>query len=303
MGVSRLGFVQVRVSDMTAAKSHYIDAMGLDKTEEKDGRVYLKGWDEWDHHSLVLESGGAGLVKMAFKVDAPEDLRILEKRIEDYGLTVHRVHYHEDVGIGDGIQATLPSGHIIQLYYEAEMVGTRTGQLNPDPWPDNTRGMAAPRLDHLLVTAEDPNEFANFFTNVLNFKISEKVTPTQDSEQILAAWLFRTNTPHDVAVIPGPNGKLHHFAFYLDNWYDLLKAGDVMSKNKINIDVGPTRHGITRGETIYFFDPAGNRNEVFSGGYITYRDFPCITWTADQLGTGIFYHNRELNERFTSVLS
>ncbi|MCY0909983.1 MAG: VOC family protein, partial [Sulfobacillus thermotolerans] len=251
----------------------------------------------------VLEPGGAGLIKMAFKVDSADDLPVLEKRIEAYGLPVRRVHYHEDVGIGDGIQATLPSGHVIQLYHEAEIVGTRTGRLNPDPWPDNARGMAAPRLDHLLVTAEDPHLFANFFTDVLDFKISEKVTPNEGSDQILAAWLFRTNTPHDVAVIPGPNGKLHHFAFYLDNWYDLLKAGDVMSKNKINIDVGPTRHGITRGETIYFFDPAGNRNEVFSGGYITYRDFPCITWTADQLGTGIFYHNRELNERFTSVLS
>jgi catechol 2,3-dioxygenase len=30
----------------------------------------------------------------------------------------------------------------------------------------------------------------------------------------------------------------------------------------------PARHGITRGTTIYFFDPAGNRNEVFAGlGY------------------------------------
>jgi len=26
---------------------------------------------------------------------------------------------------------------------------------------------------------------------------------------------------------------------------------------------GPTRHGITRGQTIYFFDPSGNRNESF----------------------------------------
>jgi catechol 2,3-dioxygenase len=28
-----------------------------------------------------------------------------------------------------------------------------------------------------------------------------------------------------------------------------------------------------------------------------------ITWTPDQLAKGIFYHARELNERFTSVLT
>lgn len=303
MGVSRLGFVQVRVTDMAEAKNHYLNAIGLEQTEEKDGRIYLKGWDEWDHHSVVLESGGAGLVKMGFKVDQEDDLGILENRIEAYGLKVDRVHRHEDLGIGDGIRTTLPSGHVLQLYHETEVVGTRTGTMNPDPWPDDGRGMAVPRLDHLLVTAEDPHQFAEFFTQVLDFKISEKVVPEAGSDQIMAAWLFRSNTPHDVAVIPGPNGKLHHFAFFLETWFDILKAGDVMAKNDIAVDIGPTRHGITRGSTIYFFDPTGNRNEVFSGGYITYPDFPCITWTADQLGKGIFYIQRELNERFTSVLT
>ncbi|MCL6563089.1 MAG: catechol 2,3-dioxygenase [Firmicutes bacterium] len=303
MGVMRLGFVQVRVTDMEAAKSHYIDALGLEKTAEVDGRLYLKGWDEWDHHSVVVEPGGAGLVKMAFKVDQEEDLSELEKRIEAYGLPVRRVHRHEDYAVGEGIVTTLPSGHVLQLYHEIEVLGTRTGRLNPDPWPDDARGMAAPRIDHLLVTAENPGQFTEFFTKVLDFKISERVVPQAGSDEILGAWLYRTNTPHDIAVIPGPNGKLHHFAFWLDNWQDVLRAGDIMAKTGIPVDIGPTRHGITRGTTIYFFDPAGNRNEVFSGGYITYPDFPCITWTADELGKGIFYIQRELNDRFTTVLT
>jgi catechol 2,3-dioxygenase len=303
MGVMRLGFVQVRVSDLEQARSHYIDALGLEKTAEVNGRLYLKGWDEWDHHSVVLEPGGAGLVKMAFKVEREEDLPELEKRIEAYGLPVRRVHRHEDYAVGEGIVTTLPSGHVLQLYHEIEVLGTRTGRLNPDPWPDDARGMAAPRIDHLLVTAENPGQFTEFFTKVLDFKISERVVPQAGSDEILGAWLYRTNTPHDIAVIPGPNGKLHHFAFWLDNWQDVLKAGDIMAKTGIPVDIGPTRHGITRGTTIYFFDPAGNRNEVFSGGYITYPDFPCITWTADELGKGIFYIQRELNDRFTTVLT
>jgi len=42
---------------------------------------------------------------------------------------------------------------------------------------------------------------------------------------------------------------------------------------------------------------------VFAGGYLAYRDRPVSIWTPDQLGKGIFYHARELNERFTSVLT
>ena len=79
---------------------------------------------------------------------------------------------------------------------------------------------------------------------------------------------------HDIAVLSGPNGKLHHFAFRLGNWNDILRAGQLFSMDDVSVDVGPTQHGITRGETIYFFDPAGNRNEVFAGGYTAYPDRP-----------------------------
>ena len=60
---------------------------------------------------------------------------------------------------------------------------------------------------------------------------------------------------------------------------ELKTAGDLV-EDVVVWSAGPARHGITRGTTIYFFDPSGNRNEVFSGGYLTGPDFPTITWTA-----------------------
>ena len=57
-----------------------------------------------------------------------------------------------------------------------------------------------------------------------------------------------------------------------------------------------------RGETIYFFDPSGNRNETFAGlGYLSMRDRPVTTWTEDKLWTGIFYHTGEVTPSFTDV--
>lgn len=70
----------------------------------------------------------------------------------------------------------------------------------------------------------------------------------------------------------------HHCAFFLDEWGDVLKAADVMAKHNVKIDVTPQRHGITRGYTIYFFDPSGNRHETFAGlGYLTQLDMSVIT--------------------------
>jgi catechol 2,3-dioxygenase len=133
--------------------------------------------------------------------------------------------------------------------------------------------------------------------------MSERIIPDPHSQELLGAFLFCSNKAHDIAFVKGPNGKLHHFAFWLDNWNDILRAGDILGRNGIKIDFGPTRHGITRGTTIYFFGPNGNRNEVFSGGYMTYADFPCITWTADQIGRAIFYIHQEVNERFSNYLT
>ena len=70
-----------------------------------------------------------------------------------------------------------------------------------------------------------------------------------------------------------------------------------------SIDIGPTRHGLTHGKTIYFFDSSGNRNEVFCGGDYTYPDHEPVTWQAEQLGKAIFYHDRQLNERFLTALT
>ena len=68
-------------------------------------------------------------------------------------------------------------------------------------------------------------------------------------------------------------GKLHHLSFMLESWEEVLRAGDIMSMNKVPIDIGPTRHGITRGCTIYAWDPSGNRFETFMGGYQPYPDY------------------------------
>jgi len=253
---------------------------------------------------VVIENGGLGLVKMGYKVDTQDELERLEKAIEAFGLPVRRVSRGENLALGQAIRCTLPSEHILELYAEAEQSGTRVGTLNPDPWPAEQTGIAPQRLDHLLVTAEDVKANADFFIRALGFRMSERIIPDPNNEgELLAAFLFCSNKAHDIAFVKGPNGKLHHFAFWLDNWNDILRAGDILGRNGMKIDFGPARHGITRGTTIYFFGPNGNRNEVFSGGYITYADFPCITWTVDQIGKAIFYIHQEVNERFSNYLT
>jgi catechol 2,3-dioxygenase len=302
MGVERLGHVQVRVTDLEAAVRYYLNIVGLKEVERgPEGRVYLKAWDEHDHHSVVLrEAATPGLDHMGWKLESASDLEEIETKAERAGAIVKRLNADE-LGAGDAIRFETPSNHMCECFFGMKKVGNGLPKLNPGPRPNGLIGIAPPRLDHVLVTTQHVPETAKFFGDVMSFRLVEQVVAPDGTQ--LAAFVERTRTPHDIAFIPGNDGGLHHFAFWVDNFSDLAPAADVLRANQVNIDIGPTRHGITRGHTIYFFDPAGNRNEVFTGGYYVDSDFEPITWSADQLGPAIFYYEGTLNERFLSVYS
>ena len=312
MGIMRIGHASIRVMDMATAVKHYENVLGMKKTmQDKDGNVYLKCWDELDKYSLILTpSDQAGLNHVAYKVEHDSDLDALQKRIEAYGIKTEMLPEGTLPSTGRMLKFKLPSTHEMRLYAMKECVGTDVGSVNPDPWPDDLKGVGVHWLDHCLLMCElNPETGVNkvaentkFVMECLDFHLAEQVMVGPGNAIQAATWLFRTTTPHDIAFVGGPRNGLHHIAFFLDSWNDLLKAADVMAKTKTKIDVSPTRHGITRGETIYFFDPSGNRNETFAGlGYLAQPDRPVITWTEDHLGSGIFYHTGELVPSFTEV--
>ena len=304
MGVMRLGYAHVKVTDMAEAKHHYANTLGLYETLDQDGKVYYKGWDEWDHHSVVLEEGGVGAVKFGWKVEKPEDIDDIERKAQTFGVAVERMSKGENPEVSDGIRFITPSEHVFEVYHGQTLIGTEVGTHNPDAFPRHLVGVGVPGLDHALVLAEDVRTMERFLGDVFGFYATERVQTSPDEDHdLVGTWMTSNNQIHQLAVIGGPQGKLHHFAFRLDSWNDVGRAADLMTMDDVPIDVTPTRHGITRGQTVYFFDPSGNRNEVFSGGYEAFPDRPTVSWTPDQLGKGIFYIDRELNDRFTTVLT
>jgi catechol 2,3-dioxygenase len=312
MSVMRIGHISIKVMDMQASLKHYENVIGMKTTHtDADGNVYLKCWDEWDKFSVILTpSDQAGLNHVAYKVDSDSDLDTLAARIDAWGIEVEHLPVGSLPSCGRMIRFALPSGHDMRLYAHKECVGTDVGSVNPDPWPDDIRGAGAHWLDHCLLMCElDPARGVNkvaentkFFIEVLNFFQTEQIVVGPDGSIQLASFLSHSSKPHDIAFVGGDRSGLHHLSFFLDSWHDILKAGDVMAKNRVRIDVAPTRHGLTRGETIYFFDPSGNRNETFAGlGYQAQRDKPVVTWTEDQAARAIFYHTGVLDDSFTTV--
>lgn len=302
MGILRLAHVEVRVPDLELCTAYYTEVLGLLEVDREADRVYLKCWDEHDHHSVVLKYAPRyGLEHMSYRVEREEDLAELESRVEAVGVPVKRVPAGEELGQGESIRFEAPTGHLMELVHHLDKVGNLLPKTNPPPEPMGLTGIHPPRIDHVFITAEDVDEANRFFTQTLGFRLTEQLVAGDGHR--LAVWLERSHTPHDLAVVLGPNRGLHHFAFWLDDWNDVRRAADILAYHGVKIDMGPTRHGATRGYTIYFFDPVGNRNEVFTGGYWVDPDHEPITWTEDQMGRAIFYYEGSLNQEFLTVHS
>lgn len=302
-GLLRPGIAQLRVLDMEEAIKHYVEYVGLELvSREADGRVYLKCFDEFHRHSVVLrEADQAGIDFFAFKADGQEAVDAYRKRIEAYGLAVDDVAAGEQPGTGARIGFTVPSGHRIEIFAQMDLSPNAPETRNPMIWTKPPHGMRAQRMDHCLLYGPNIDEVEKFFTQVLDFHLPERVDLPDGT---LAIWMTVSNKAHDIAFVKHEEpGKLHHLAFYLEDWNDIGHAADIMTQYDISRDLGPTRHGITRGQTIYFFDPSGNRNEVFAGGYTAYKDHPVRIWDHNNVGRGIFYYERQLNDAFLSVVT
>ena len=304
-GVMRPGHAQIRVLDIDESVHFYTEVMGLKETgRDKSGRVYFKAWDERDHNSFIIrKSDRAGLDCFAFKVLDDATLNKLENDLKNYGVVTERIPAGEMLETGERVRFKLPTGHIIELYAQKTSVGNGLSDFNPEAWIPDQKGISPLRMDHALIYGGDIDGNRKLFEDVLGFTLVERVK-LEDGTTDLATWLTCGNKAHDIAMVRhAEDAKLHHVSFLLETWEQVLRAADIMSMHRVSIDIGPTRHGITRGTTIYFFDPSGNRMETFCGGYQWYPDMTPITWTWEHVGRGIFYHDRKLNEAFLSVVT
>ncbi|MCP5266930.1 MAG: catechol 2,3-dioxygenase [Burkholderiaceae bacterium] len=304
-GVLRPGHAQIRVLDLDEAVQFYTDVMGLKETgRDKSGRVYFKCNEEQDHNSFILRKADrAGMDFFGYKVLDAAALNELEGKLNDMGVGTERVPAGDLLETGERVRFQVPTGHTIELYAEKTNVGNGLGYVNPEAWLENQKGINPVRMDHALIYGTDIDGTRDIFEKALGFSLVERAL-LEDGETDLGTWLTCSHKAHDIAMVRhDENDKLHHVSFMLETWEQVLRAADIMSMHRVSIDMGPTRHGITRGTTIYFFDPSGNRMETFCGGYQWYPDMQPNTWTWDEVGAGVFYHDRKLNPAFLSVVT
>src|SRR3954451_13345400 len=97
--------MELVVTDLAASRHFYVDVLGLVVTEEDDDCVYLRSFEEFIHHNLVLRAGPvAAAAALSYRVRSPADL---DRAVTFYGELGCRVDRRPEgfvTGLGDSVR-------------------------------------------------------------------------------------------------------------------------------------------------------------------------------------------------------
>ncbi|MFD4668715.1 3,4-dihydroxyphenylacetate 2,3-dioxygenase [Lentzea sp. NPDC058450] len=271
--VLRCAYAELVVTDLAASRAFYVDILGLVVTHEDEDALYLRAFEEYLHHSVVLRKGSVpALAAIAYRVRSPRDLDLAFEYYQALGVRVERRAAGATRGIGEAVRVEDPLGFPIEFFHEAEHTERFTQRY------DLHGAGALARLDHFNLSTPDVPAAREYYEG-LGFRVSEDI---QDEEgTVYAAWMFRKPTVHDVALTGGDGPRLHHIAFAAQERAQILHVCDHLGavRRSDMIERGPGRHGVSNAFYLYLRDPDGHRIELYTHDYYTGDpDNPTITW-------------------------
>ncbi len=293
--IAHLAHVEVLSPKPEESLRFYRDVLGLEESGREGSSVYLRGWGEWDHHSLKLtESDQPGLAHIGWRMLSPEHLETAVANIEAAGAGIG---WHDDsVGHGPAYRYHGPGGQVHELIWEVEryVAPPALHSSYPNrPQAFQPRGISPRQIDHVTVLTANPMGDAEWYRDTVGYRFME-YTVLDDAEVPIFAMVTNCEKSHDLGLLAdhsGVPGRLHHVAYWVDSRDELLRAADILIGHGTQIEFGPGRHGMGEQDYLYAREPGGVRIEVNTGGYRNYvPDWETLRWTPSQ-GSNVFYRN------------
>jgi catechol 2,3-dioxygenase len=299
MAIAHLAHAELRVTDLEASRDFFTRVMGLFVSYEDDDHVFLRAWQDWDHHTLVLtRSGVSGLEHAAWRVDGPDALGEFEAQLKGLGIETTWVEGGTGVslGHGDALRFTSPAGIPTELFWEVDRYVERDemmiSKLPSHPQRYTGNGIHPRRFDHVNFLVDDPQPEQEFWTDQMGIRHNYYITgDVGKGEQRLASWMAKTNLSHEIAVMRNKDQSgslLHHVAYYVDTADQMMRAATILADAGVKIEWGPAAHGTSGAIFLYCIEPSGNRIEVWSGGFLLFApDWKAIHWDPEVSSLGL----------------
>jgi 3,4-dihydroxyphenylacetate 2,3-dioxygenase len=283
--ILRAAHAEYVVTDLHRAHDFYVEVLGFVMSLETPNALFLRGYEEHLHHSLVLTRGTKPHIgHLAYRVESNDDLALLFDHYRGLGLEP-RWTTDEEPGQGRALRVRDPLGFPIEFFCEMAQVESLLRRY------DLYAGAEALRLDHFNLHVPDCAAAFEYYKS-LGFRCSEYTSTDGDDEKLWAAWMFRKPDVHDVALMNGKGPRLHHTGWWVSDPTSVLRTCDRLAAlgHAHTIERGPGRHGLSNAFFLYLRDPDGHRIELYTTDYYTGDpDLEPLRWSVNDPMRGTFW--------------
>ena len=166
--VAHLGHIELLTPKLCESLWFFVEVLGLTETCREGNSVYLRTWDDYEHHTVKLTAHDtSGIRRVGLRASSQAALEARVAAIEATGLGIG--WKDGDPGIGPTYLFRDPDGHEMELYWESEWYAP-PDELKPSlknqaqAYPG--RGVCVRRLDHVNYLARDVPPNGEFVRDV-----------------------------------------------------------------------------------------------------------------------------------------
>ncbi|MDL9938104.1 VOC family protein [Gordonia sp. ABSL1-1] len=286
--IAQCGAIALGTPKLETSLTFFRDTLGMEEVERVGDTVYLRGYQEMKHHSLVLFASETPIVdSYSFRVKRPEDVELFYNELLAQEVEVVELPAGQQAGRGTAIRFVVPhAGHSFELYYDID-APQAPEEISSKLLSNSSRrrGLGVRRIDHYNIQTAPDNvgKAEGWLREALGFKRREYVY-VPENDFLIASWTSVTSQVHDLAIamsLTNQNAQLHHVAFNLENHSDLIVAADTLRDHDVHFHCGPGKHGIGQAMYLYLEEPgSGHRIELYSGNYHIFDpDWNALGWT------------------------
>jgi catechol 2,3-dioxygenase-like lactoylglutathione lyase family enzyme len=282
INVRRIGYTVLETPEVERQIGYYTEILGLKLVGRDNGRAFLA--TKQGQQAIVLEQGKQPrCTRLGFQVAPDTELKDVARQLAAAGIK-SELRNSSTPGTETLLAFEDPKGTILEIFAEEKML----------PVEQQLYGIGPLKLGHVAFHVRDIQKIVEFYQEILGFRVS-------DWRADFFVFMRCGPDHHTVNFVEhGDVVKLHHMAFEVKDWGEILRACDYLGANDIHLIWGPGRHIIGHNIFIYHRNPDRQIIECYTGldqmkdealGYFEPRPWhqdqpqrPKV-WPADTLGS------------------
>jgi catechol-2,3-dioxygenase len=241
----RLGYAVLSTPRMDQQVRYYTDVLGLFLSFRDEKHAVLTTRQGLE--CVVLEAdSSSGLTGLSFQIDPATSLEQAQQNLLKAGVR-SEIRQGKTANVGRVVAFKDPKGTEIELFNDISFADADLEE----------RGVGILKLGHVAYLAPNVMELTKFYCNVLGFRKS-------DWRGENSMFLRCSVDHHTINFFTGETTVLHHLAFELKDFPELVRAADLLARKDYPLDWGPARHTIGHNCASYHANGDGIRVELYA---------------------------------------